>query len=81
MGMIRTQISMTEQQADALRRLATLRQRSQAALMRDALDALMADAERARRVDRARRWIGAFRSGPSTTSDDHDRLLAQVFST
>jgi len=78
--MIRTQISMTEEQAEALRRLAALRRRSQAALMRDALDSLMEDAERSRRVARARQWSGAFHSGASRISEDHDLALAEAFS-
>ncbi|MBI1844655.1 MAG: ribbon-helix-helix protein, CopG family [Actinobacteria bacterium] len=77
--MIRTQISMTDEQAAALRRLAAVRERSQAALLRDALDDLVADDERTRRVARARSSIGAFRSAPSATSEDHDAALDDAF--
>lgn len=79
--MIRTQISMTEEQADALRRLAGVRRRSQAALLRDALDNLMHDDEMARRLARARRTFGAFRSGAGDTAEEHDRYLAASFDT
>ena len=77
--MIRTQISMTPDQADALRRLAALRRRSQAALLRDALDGLLGDEERSRRIARARRVIGAFRSGSADTSVEHDAALDDAF--
>lgn len=77
--MIRTQISMTDEQAEALRRLAAARQRSQAALLRDALDALVRSDDVARRIARARRGFGAFRSGTADTSERHDEVLAEAF--
>jgi hypothetical protein len=76
---IRTQISMTEEQAEGLRRLAAARRRSQAALLRDALDALLEADRRERRLERARRSIGAFSSGYSNTSEDHDEALVEAF--
>ena len=72
---------MTAEQAEALRRLAAVRQRSQAALMRDALDALTADVELTRRIERARRAVGAFRSGTTHTSADHDAALVEAYRT
>lgn len=77
--MIRTQISMTEQQADALRRIAALRDQSQAAVLRDALDSLVDADVRATRIARARRAMGAFRSGTTRTSIDHDEVLDAAF--
>lgn len=77
--MIRTQISMTDEQAEGLRRLAELRRRSQAALMRDALDALIVDSDRSRRIARARLAAGAFHSGSVGTSVEHDAVLADAF--
>lgn len=79
-GLIRTQISMTEAQADALRRLAALRKRSQAALLRDALDTLLDADVRAARAERARSAIGGFRSGSRDTSEHHDDALDDAFS-
>lgn len=81
--MIRTQISMTEEQAEALRRLASLRKVSQAALLRDALDELLGNEAQLRRIERARAAIGAYRStaapdGPGGA--DHDALLDDAFS-
>lgn len=77
--MIRTQISMTEEQAEGLRRLAALRNRSQAALLRDALDVVLGDRRRAERIQRARQAIGAFHSGRSDTSERHDEALDDAF--
>lgn len=78
--MIRTQISMTEEQAEGLRRLSAVRNRSQAALLRDALDSLLEDDARARRGERARASFGAFRSGRTDTSERHDEALDEAFS-
>jgi hypothetical protein len=77
---IRTQISMTAEQAEGLRRLAEIRRRSQAALLRDALDELLADDRRSRRIAAARAAFGAFRSGVSDTSVNHDEALEEAFS-
>lgn len=83
--MIRTQISMTEDQAEALRRLSNLRKVSQAALLRDALDEILGDDIRQRRIERARAACGAFRSdsgtsGPGAGGRAHDALLDDAFS-
>ena len=81
--MIRTQISMTEEQAEALKRLAAIRQVSQAALLRDALDGLLGNEARLRRIERVRAVIGAYHSSgepPSETAPGHDALLDDAFS-
>ncbi len=81
--MIRTQISMTEEQAEALKRLAAIRHVSQAALLRDALDELLGNETRLRRIERARAATGAYRSSeepPSETAAGHDALLDDAFS-
>jgi hypothetical protein len=78
--MIRTQISMTGEQAEALRRLSAVRQRSQAALLREALDTLLDADERAARAERAQVVLGGFRSGSSDTSEHHDAALGDAFS-
>lgn len=70
---------MTPEQAEALRRLAALRRRSQAAVLREALDALVRDDEVSRRVGRARQAFGAFRSGTTDTAEVHDAALAAAF--
>lgn len=77
--MIRTQISLTEEQARALRRLAARRRRSQAALLREALDALLTGDDQLRRVERARAAIGQFASGTRETADRHDEVLDEAY--
>lgn len=70
---------MTEEQAEGLRRLAAVRQKSQAAVLRDALDLLLDNEARAVRIRRARRATGAWASDPATTSIDHDAAVAAAF--
>jgi hypothetical protein len=76
---IRTQISMTEAQAEALRRLSAARGTSQAALLREALDLLLTEDERAQRVRRALAVVGRYRSGSGDTSARHDDALAEIY--
>lgn len=78
--MVRTQISMTDDQAEGLRRLSAIRRRSQAALLRDALDELLAGEQRLAAIDSARAVIGAFSSGATDTAERHDRALDDAFS-
>jgi hypothetical protein len=70
---------MTEEQAERLRRLSAIRNRSQAALMREALDGLGSD-DLDRRVERARGVLGAYSSGGTSTSEHHDDALAEAYS-
>lgn len=70
---------MTTDQAERLRRLAEIRQRSQAALLREALDELLGRDERSRRIERVRRSIGAFSSDGGNTAVDHDEALDEAF--
>lgn len=71
---------MTAEQQDALRRLARVRQVSQAAVFRDALDHVLAGAERARHIERARTLVGAYRSGATDVAAEHDAYLDDAFS-
>jgi hypothetical protein len=78
--MIRTQIQLSETQADLLRTLAASEGVSMAELIRRAVDtmghdrSLSDDAERRRR---AMALVGAFASGRHDISADHDRYLAE----
>ena len=78
--MIRTQISMTQDQANGLRKLAALRERSQSALLRDALDSLLGDASLDQQIAAARAVIGRHGSGRQDVSEGHDRELEIAFS-
>lgn len=77
--MVRTQIQVTEEQAERLRRLAAERDTSMAALIRDAVDALALGADPDERRRRALAVVGGFASGTSDTSAAHDRYLAESY--
>ena len=71
---------MTEEQQDALRRLAALRNVSQAAVRRDALDSLIDRDAHVRRVERARQLAGKYRADDGRRYVDHDAALDDAFS-
>lgn len=75
---------MTDEQAEGLRRLAALRQKSQAALLRDALDRLLDDEERDRRTEMALEVIDRYRGSPSdedrtNVAENHDAALEEAY--
>ncbi len=77
--MIRTQIQLTEEQAQALRRLAAERGVSIAELVRQAVDRVLADRPEAALRARLVASLGGFHSGRSDISEEHDRYLAEAF--
>jgi hypothetical protein len=80
--MIRTQIQLSEQQAQALRDLAARRKVSVAELIRQAVDEQLRSARTVDRQERKRRAlaiVGRFHSGQSDLSVEHDRYLAEAF--
>lgn len=82
--MIRTQISLTEQQAEALRRLSALRRRSQAAIIREALDDYLAADHLDDPFERSLSAIGSCRSGIEdgrSVAVDHDAELDAAYLT
>lgn len=78
--MIRTQVSLSEEQAERLRAQAAARGVSQAALLRQALDAYLDDSLLSRKLQRARAPVGAYRSGFRSTAERHDAALDEAFS-
>ena len=80
--MIRTQIQLTEHQAEVLRRLAHERRVSMAALIREAVDRLID-----REDDRDERWrralsvVGKYRdkAGATDLGVNHDKYLADAY--
>lgn len=76
--MIRTQVSLTEQQMERLRRIARDRGVSIAAVVRDAIDALP-DGDRERRIERFLAACGSFDSGCDNTAEEHDAVLDEAF--
>lgn len=76
----RTQISLTEEQAQRLRGLAKRRRTSMAALIRDAVDRAYPPAGASDdRWGRALAAVGGFRSGLIDVSVEHDRELGDAF--
>jgi hypothetical protein len=78
--MIRTQISITEEQQEALQRLAAARKVSQAAVLRDALDLVIGEDVRLRRLERARQLAGKYHADDNEHYVDHDAALDDAFS-
>jgi hypothetical protein len=81
--MVRTQVQLTEQQAKALKKLASSRHLSIAELIRQAVDTMIrsnivVDAEERRK--RALDAAGRFRSGLRDLSTEHDKYLEEAFS-
>jgi metal-responsive CopG/Arc/MetJ family transcriptional regulator len=82
--MIRTQISLTEEQARRLQRVAAQRGVSMAAVIRDAVDAAVVDegdVDRRERIRRALEVIGKYRSDGANVSENHDEFLAEIYGT
>ena len=80
--MVRTQILLTEAQAQELRRLAAAEHRSMADLVRDGVDALLKSHGGGRKNEakaRALAAAGRFRSGVPDLGTRHDDHLAEVW--
>lgn len=77
--MVRTQIQLTEEQARVLHQRAAQRGTSMALLIREAIDAAIAQDEERERRRRALEVIGRFPSGLHDVSVNHDRYLAEDF--
>ena len=81
-AMIRTQVQLTEEQARALRDLASTRRVSVAELIRQCVDTLIQSSREIDAEERRRRAVaaaGRFHSGVSDISAEHDKYLAEVF--
>ena len=80
--MIRTQIQLTEAQAQALRVQARQQERSVADLVREGVSEYLARRHVVDRGELARRALalaGRFRSGCRDLAEDHDRYLDEAF--
>lgn len=82
MTMVRTQIQLTEAQADALKRMAAERAVSLAALIREAVSGFLEGehvVDEGERRRRARSAAGRFRSGRGDLAAEHDRYLDEAY--
>lgn len=77
--MLRTQISLTEEQHSRLRNLAAQKQTSMSALIREMVDQRLAHLSTGDPGERARLAIGAFRSGAGDIARNHDDYLDDAF--
>ena len=80
--MIRTQIQLTEAQAQALRAQARVQERSMADLVRDSVSEYLARrsaVDRGELVRRAMALAGRYRSGCRDLAEDHDEYLDEAF--
>ncbi len=80
--MYRTQIQLTETQMQALRKLASTKDKSMAELIRQAVDSLLEGSVAIDDDERRRRAIaaaGRFRSGLKDLSTKHDRYLNEAY--
>ncbi len=80
--MIRTQIQLTKEQADRLKKLAAERRLSVARLIRQAVEALIKSSAAVGDEERRKRAIaaaGRFRSGVSDLSTAHDKYLNEAY--
>lgn len=80
--MVRTQIQLTEEQSQALKRLASERRISVAELIRQAAEDLLRQSSTLSRVEMKRRALaaaGRFRSGEKDLSTRHDEYLAEIY--
>lgn len=73
--MLRTQISLTEEQMMRLREEAARRGVSVASVVRTAVDAELARTRTDERVELAREVVGTYRSGRSDVGREHDAHL------
>ena len=82
-AVVRTQIQLTEEQADALKRLAAERGVSMATLVRAAVDRLIADDERRDKWERAVRAVRESRfrdvEGARDVAREHDKYLDDAY--
>ncbi len=81
MAMIRTQVQLTEAQADKLKRIAATRGVSMAEVIREAVDHIPDRDDRAERWTRALAAIGKGhdRDGATDVSVRHDDYLAEIY--
>ena len=80
--MVRTQIQLTEEQSEALKKLSSQKNVSVAELIRQGVDLYLRSCgtiSQTERRQRAIRAAGQFRSGQADLSENHDVYLAEVY--
>jgi hypothetical protein len=78
--MVRTQIQLSEEQVERVKRVAARRGVSMATVIRDLIEHKLDDIDDyARREARALAAIGAFTGVPGNAGRDHDEWLAEAY--
>lgn len=80
--MVRTQVQLTEAQAQAIKRLAADRDVPMAEIIRQSIDAYLRDLHKPSEQELRRRAlsiIGMVKDGPSDMSARHDDYLAEAY--
>jgi len=79
--MVRTQIQLTEEQANRLKKLATERQESVSSLIRKAIDQFPVSGkpDRSSLYRRATSIVGKYEADKRDVSINHDRYLEEAF--
>ena len=80
--MVRTQIQLTEKQADELKKLAKKKNVSMARLIRDSVDNILTKSRPVRSEEVKRRAMaaaGSLRSGVPDLATNHDTYLAEAY--
>ena len=80
--MVRTQVQLTEEQVERLRRLAGESGQSMAELVRLGVDLYLSSRYQPtqnERIERALAFAGAFASGLKDVGAEHDRYLAEAY--
>jgi len=77
--MVRTQIQLTEDQAEQLKELARRMDVSMAELVRRAVDKILSDADQREKWRRASTAIGRWRDTDSDVAERHDTYLDDAY--
>jgi len=79
--MVRTQIQLTEEQAQRLKELSAANRESMAALIRKAVDQFLVSGnpDRASLYRQAQAVVGKFTAGTPDIANEHDRYLEEAF--
>lgn len=77
--MVRTQIQLTEEQADRVKRIASERGVSMATVIREAVDRYALSPSRDELWERALAVVGKYSSDKTDLARNHDRYLAEDF--
>ncbi len=77
--MVRMQVRLSQEQAEAVGRVAAREGRSMAAVIRSCVDAGIRRSTTAERRRRALDAVGRFRCGASNLAENHDAALDEAF--